>query len=165
MPIWGRKIKGEKSHKNRFGEGLGLHLGGVWGDLGRLLGALGRLLAILGAFKIELFFNIGPRWSPRGLLDRFGVLLGGSWASFFALGRFLGASSAHFAHLAAFVVAISRFLCVLGRSGLDFGGVWDALGRAVELSEVHFWRVFRARTLAMRKTSECVKTTVFPWFL
>ena len=92
MPIWGRKIKGEKSHKNRFGEGLGLHFGGVWGDLGRLLGALGRLLAILGAFKIELFFNIGPRWSPRGLLDRFGVLLGGSWASFFALGRFLGAS-------------------------------------------------------------------------
>ena len=56
MPIWGRKIKGEKSHKNRFGEGLGLHFGGVWGDLGRLLGALGRLLAVLEAFKIEPFF-------------------------------------------------------------------------------------------------------------
>ena len=83
MPIWGRKIKGEKSHKNRFGEGLGLHFGGVWGDLGRLLGALGRLLAILGAFKIEFFFNIGPRWSPRGLLERFcvdfGSILGGLW--------------------------------------------------------------------------------------
>ena len=69
MPIWGRKIKCEKSHKNRIWEGLGFHLGGVWGDLGRLLGALGRLLAILGTFKIELFFNIGPRWSPRGLLE------------------------------------------------------------------------------------------------
>ena len=37
--------------------------------------------------------------------------------------------------LAAFVVAVNRFLCVLGRPGLDFGGVWDALGRLVELSE------------------------------
>ena len=40
--------------------------------------------------------------------------------------------------LAAFVVAVSRFLCVLGRPGLDFGGVWDALGRVLELPEQHF---------------------------
>ncbi len=72
-----------------------------------------------------------------------------------------GPSWTHFALPAAFVVALGWFLCVLGRSGLDFGGAWDALGRALELSEVHFWRGFRARTLAMRKTSECIKTTVF----
>ena len=74
----------------------------------------------------------------------------------------MGASWTLLALLAAFVVAVSRFLCVLRRPGLDFGGVWDALGRALELSEVHFWKVFLARTLAMRKTSECVKTRVFP---
>ena len=29
-----------------------------------------------GAFKIEYFWATGPRWSPRGLLDQFGVDLG-----------------------------------------------------------------------------------------
>ena len=33
--------------------------------------------------------------------------------------------------------------------------------RVVEVPEQHFWRFFRTRTFAMRKTSECVKTTVF----
>ena len=63
--------KQPKIVQNQFWEHLGLHLGRVWGGLGPLLGTLGRLLAIWGAFKIELFSNIGPRWAPRDLLDRF----------------------------------------------------------------------------------------------
>ena len=55
MRIGSRKIKAKKSLKNRFGEGLGLHLGGVWGGLGSHLGALGRSWAVLGSFKMELF--------------------------------------------------------------------------------------------------------------
>ena len=47
--------------------------------LGLLLGALGRFLAVLGTFKIELLENIGPRWAPRGLLDRFWVGLKRIW--------------------------------------------------------------------------------------
>ena len=62
--------------KNRFWEGLGLHFGGGWDGLGPLLGALGRLLAAFWTFKFELFFSIGPRWAPRGLLDRFWVDFG-----------------------------------------------------------------------------------------
>ena len=50
-------------------------MGRVWDGLGPLLGTLGCLLPIRGAFKIEVFSNIGPRWAPRGLLDRF-------WAGF-----------------------------------------------------------------------------------
>ena len=70
MQILSWKKDVQKSHKNRFSEGLGLHFGGVWDGLGLLLGALGRLLAVFWTFKIELFFSIGPRWAPRGLLDR-----------------------------------------------------------------------------------------------
>ena len=40
-----------------------------------------------------------------------------------ALGFFLGASWALLALLAAFVVALGWFLCVLDRSGLDFEGL------------------------------------------
>ena len=54
MQIQNGKTKAKKSMKNRFWEGLGLHLGGVWGSLGLLLGALGRFLAVFGAFEIEL---------------------------------------------------------------------------------------------------------------
>ena len=76
MRICNRKIEAKKSHKNRFWEALGLHLGGVGNGLGPLLGALGRLLVVFWSFKIELFPSIGPRWAPRGLLDRFWVDLG-----------------------------------------------------------------------------------------
>ena len=48
------KTKTKKSLKNRFWEGLGLHLGGVWDGLGPLLGALGRFLGVFWAFKIKL---------------------------------------------------------------------------------------------------------------
>ena len=61
-------------------------MGGVWGSLGRLLGAPGRLLAVFWAFKMYLFLDMGPRWAPRGLLDRFweglGRVLGGFWKRF-----------------------------------------------------------------------------------
>ena len=56
--------------------------------------------------------------------------VGAMLALFFALGRFLGAlgcflgaSWALLALLAAFVVALGWFLCVLDRSGLDFEGL------------------------------------------
>ena len=56
---------------NRFWEGHGLHLGGIWNGLGRLSDALGRLLAVSGDAGIEFCPNHGPSWSPRGLWDRF----------------------------------------------------------------------------------------------
>ena len=59
--IWSGEKKPKKSLKNRIWDGLGLLLGGVWEGLGRLLGTLGRFLAVFWAFKIELFFSIGPR--------------------------------------------------------------------------------------------------------
>ena len=83
MQILSSKKNVQKLHKNRFWEGLGPHLGRVWDGLGPLLGALGRLLAVFWTFKIEPFSSMGPRWSPRGLLDRFwvdlGKDLGGFW--------------------------------------------------------------------------------------
>ena len=101
MRICTRKIEAKKSHKNRFWEALGLHLGGVGGGLGPLLGALGRLLVVFWSFEIEFFPSIGPRWAPRGLLDRFwvdfgrilggfGRVLGGIWDDFwFDFGKVL----------------------------------------------------------------------------
>ena len=59
-------------------------MGRVWGRLGPPLGAFDRLLAVLEAFKIELLSSIGSKWAPKGLLDGFGVALGGFWGG---LGR------------------------------------------------------------------------------
>ena len=88
MRIWSRKIKIKKSHKNRFGEGLGPLLGRGLGGLGRLLGALWSLLAGFWTFKNEHFFNVGPRWALRSLLDRSGIDLGRAWGGFWEdLGR------------------------------------------------------------------------------
>ena len=67
--------------------------------------------------------------------------MGPCWLHF----SLLGASRAHFASLAALLVALGRFLCVLGRSGLDFGGVRDALGRVLEAPRPYFstfWDAF-----------------------
>ena len=58
-------------------ECLGLHLGRVWDGLGRLLGTFGRFLAVLWGVKINLFSNMGLRWGPRSLLNRFWKVLGG----------------------------------------------------------------------------------------
>ena len=76
MPIWGRNIKSEDLHKHRIWEGLRLHLGGsgtIWGVSWALLGAS---WPSWGRSKSSFFFNIGPRWSPRSLLDGFWVVLG-----------------------------------------------------------------------------------------
>ena len=84
----------------KFWKGLARHfgrvLGGSWASfgqvldgLGLLLGALGRLLAVFWMFKVELFSSMGPRWAPRGLLDRFWVDLGKDLGGFWKdLGRF-----------------------------------------------------------------------------
>ena len=102
MQIWSSKKNVQKSHKNRFWEGLGPHLGRVWDGLGPLLGALGRLLAVFWTFKVELFSSMGPRWAPRGLLDRF-------WVD---LGRDLGGFGED-----------------LGRFGEEFGRIWSVLNK------------------------------------
>ena len=78
-----------------------------------------------------------------------GSMLGSCW-HYFSL---LGAPGTLFARLAVLVVALGLFLCVLGGSGLDFGGVWDAPGRALEVPGEHFGRFFRACALVIRKTS------------
>ena len=60
-------------------------------------------------------------------------------ALFFAL----GASWAHLAHLAAFVVALGWFFWVLDRSGVDFGGFQEGLGTVLEVPEPHsFFDIF-----------------------
>ena len=60
------------------------------------------------------------------------------------------------AGLAAFVVALGLFLCVLGRSGFDFGGVRDAPGRVLEAPGLYFSRFLSAFA--------CSRTTV-AWML
>ena len=72
----------------------------------------------------------------------------------------LGASWAHFASLAAFVAALGRFLCVLERSGLDFGGFQESPGRVLERPGIYFSRLLRACALAVSACSDCSKTTV-----
>ena len=54
----------------------------LWDGLGPHLGALGRLLVVFWTFKIQFFSGIGPRWAPRGLLNRFWVDLGKDWGGF-----------------------------------------------------------------------------------
>ena len=110
---------GEKSVKNWIWKGLGLHLGGVWGALGRLLGALGGFLGGFWAFKIEFFFSIGPRWAPRGNLERFLIDFGRLWGGFGeALGRDLG----EFARIRLFWAGCGQILGMLGQN-------WSCWGR------------------------------------
>ena len=82
IEIWNWEKNIRKSNKNQFWEGLGLHLGRVWGRLGPPWGAFCRLLAVFWRFKIVLLSSIGPKWAPRGLLDGFWVALGGFWEGF-----------------------------------------------------------------------------------
>ena len=82
MQILNSKRKVENLLKKWFWEGLGLHLGGVWGGLGPLLAALGRHLLVLWVFKIQFFSSMGPTWAPKGLLGRFWDGLGRIWGGF-----------------------------------------------------------------------------------
>ena len=84
----------------------------------------------------------------------FSLLLGPCWPYF----SLLGTSWAHFALPAAFVVALGRFLCVLGRSGLDFGRVWAAPGMVLEIPKSYFSRILRANMAALHGRSDPYKT-------
>ena len=77
-----------------------------------------------------------------------------------ALFSLLGASCSHFVPLAAFVAALGRFWCVLGRSGLDFGGSREGPGMVLERPSTYFSKLLRACALAVSACSECNKTTV-----
>ena len=66
----------------------------------------------------------------------------------------LGASWALFLCLAAFLVAFWRFLCVLGRLELDFGGFWVAQGRVLEGPGLDFSRFLNACTRFMGKITD-----------
>ena len=114
MQIWNLKKTAQKSHKNWFWEGLGPHLGRVWDGLGPLLGALGRLWVVFWTFKIQLFSSMGPRWAPRGLLDRFWVDLGKDLGGFWKdLGRF--------------GEEFGSIFCFLSELWADFGSAWHDL--------------------------------------
>ena len=78
-------------------------------------------------------------------------------ALFFALGRFLAA----FCVLAAFVLVLGRFFCVLERSRVDFGGSWGRPGKVWEVPRAYFSMFLRAHALALRKSVRCAKNTVF----
>ncbi len=84
-------------------------------------------------------------------------------ALFFALGRFLAA----FCVLAAFVLVSGRFFAswsaprsILERSRTLRGGFWRLQWRIFP----SFFMLSHARALAVRKSSSCAKTTVFPRF-
>ena len=70
----------------------------------------------------------------------------------------LGASWKLSMLLAAFVVALGFFLCVLNRSGLDFGGFWEGRGKVLDVPGAYFLRFLRAKGAALRKCSEPYKT-------
>ena len=82
MQIQNGKTKAKKLLKNRFWEGLGPHLGGVWDSLGCLLCTLRRFLNVSLVFEIALFSSIGLRWGPRGVLARFRVDFERVWEGF-----------------------------------------------------------------------------------
>ena len=70
----------------------------------------------------------------------------------------VGASWPHFARLAALVVALGRFRCVLGRSGLEFGGVLGPPGMVLEVQNDDFGLFLHAHEAALRKCSDSYKT-------
>ena len=90
--------------------------------------------------------------------------MGRSWGPCWRLFSLLGPSWPHFAGLAAFVVALGRFLSVLGCSGLDFGRVWGVPGMVLEVHNHHFSKFFRTCKLAMRKTLDMQKPQFFLGF-
>ena len=66
MQMWNRKKEASKSLKNRFGEGFGLHLGGVWDGLGPLLDVLGGI--DFGRFWGGIWEGFGRFWEGLGRL-------------------------------------------------------------------------------------------------
>ena len=121
MRIWSRKIKVKKSHKNRFGEGLGPLLGRGLGGLGRLLGGVwvvwGVSWALLGASWLVFgrskssFFST---WAQDGLQEAFWIDLGSILGGF---GESLGRDLEEFGSL------VRGSWGKLGRSGESWGKV------------------------------------------
>ena len=74
-----RKMTAKKNVKKWVWDGLGLHLGRLWGGLGTLWAALGQLLERLGALW-------GPCWAllgrPWGALGAFFALRPRFWLDF-----------------------------------------------------------------------------------
>ena len=77
MQNWSWTKSVQKSNKNQFWEGLGLYLGGVRARLGPPLGAFGRLPEDKKTTFWEDKCFLPTKWAPKGLLDGFGVALGG----------------------------------------------------------------------------------------
>ena len=83
-------------------------------------------MCFIYSFKYFALTTRGVRGTKKPQFSRFlARLLEPCWLHF----SLLGASWAHSLSLAALVVALRRFLCVLGRSGLDFGGFRPGFGR------------------------------------
>ena len=82
----------------------------------------------------------GPKGSK--ILNPFLKLVRPCWHHF----SLLGASWAHLASLAAFVVVLGCFWCVSGRSGLDFGGSRGVRGLFWRPQGPIFRRFFECRT-------------------
>ena len=69
----------KKAPKNLILEGVGLNLGRVWDALGSPVVTFGRILTLFWTFKVISCKRIGPRWTPRGLLDGIWVALERFW--------------------------------------------------------------------------------------
>ena len=79
----------KKTLQNHFKISFGSVLDSIWDGFGTVLGLFWALSAVFWTFKTKLFLSIGPRWAPRGLLDRFWVDLGKDLGRFCEdLGRF-----------------------------------------------------------------------------
>ena len=95
-------------------------LGGSWAPFGKGLGrsgpSFGRFLAVLWGVKINLFSNMGLRWGPKGLLNRFWKVLGGFGKDF---GKGVGRILEDF----------SPFSASLGQILDVFEKIWPCCGR------------------------------------
>ena len=70
----------------------------------------------------------------------------------------LGASWTLWALLAAFVLALGRFLCPLNRFGLVPGSILEGFWEVLEVQNVDFSRFLRTNKTALRKCSDPYKT-------
>ena len=103
--------------------------------------------ALSTSFKYLFYIPKGdPAMPPT---TRSALMLEPCWRHFSSL----GVSWAHFALLAAFVVALGWFFCVLDHSGLDFGGFGEVPGMVFQAPGPHFLMFFLDCELSMRQSS------------
>ena len=108
------KYRPKNQFKIRFGEGLGLYLGGVWESCGKDLEALGASWAVLRGLFFKLVFGVV-----------FKSALGGLWTGFWV--DFKGSGTDSGRVLARFGEEISKVLAVSGLLWATLG-YWDVLG-------------------------------------